>query len=736
MIFKHIDFQVPGFGELAQPPTVTSGTPGATPVLLDQDAAAGFSDHGPGAVGLHATLSAGLGDGHIEHALPAPAVLHARVVLAPRTAVGGSVRFAGGSASDGTPRWWLSLDADTRAVSLNIPGHSPITATLSSALDWHTVEVRIDSAVGAASLRVNGVPAGGATGLVLAATERAWLGARDKPTSMTGQLALDGWVLADEPVGPARVLPNHDHAGDPARWLVVYNADHTGGAEWAEYYRAERGVPYANLCGLALPMTETVSAAQYLALRDQVLAYLSDNGLVTRIVGVLLGLGVPGYVDWAGDGDRIAVSSLMHTDASNDAVAVNGLHRDPVIDRPTHETMAGLRFTGRVDGATIVEAKAWIDRATALMQSPPTADAGGTCWLDPVPEDGGVNPLFTAPMQAWADGPGPGKLRLPLRFASGGVFDTIDDDFAFWGWGQAEPPAGFFTEPSGRRALCVQLEAADPPAADQRDPAAAHWLRRAFDAGYAAASASSRPYTLSALPQPGVFFDVLRRGWTLAEAWLLCQPFTRSGMHLLGDPLLTLAMPKSGYDVYGPAEGLEAIDTDAPAARLPVTERSLTLDGTLLPADGTEGRYLVRRIDGQGRPDGGSASAHVYRSGEKLLPPAPPPSWPDYPGWPARVSDGIAQAVAVWPSSQTLRVVGAVELEAERPGGATAVLWSGLPDAGARDVVVEGPLPEPGSRLRWRVHHRDGALAETPWSAALHETDLATADLPLYEVLP
>ena len=267
---------------------------------------------------------------------------------------------------------------------------------------------------------------------------------QSKSRELTGEWDLDEWVIAESAIGPHRVSPSRDDASDPSRWLVVYNADHTDGSAWAEHYRDARGVPYANLCGLALPLEETISAAQYLALRDAVLAYLSENGFAEQVVGVLLGLGVPGYVDYVGQGDVIAVSSLLHTDATGDATSLNALHRDPPVARPMADALAGVRFTGRIDGTDLSEAIALVDRATALMAAPPTAASGGDVWLDPAPEDTGVNPLFTETAQAWAQGPGPSTLRLPVHLAQASVHDSIHDDFAFWGWGSGIRAERFF----------------------------------------------------------------------------------------------------------------------------------------------------------------------------------------------------------------------------------------------------------------------------------------------------
>jgi len=705
------------------------------PTLLQQDAAAGFPDTA-GAIGLLATTTSGYGGAYVSAPIGPTDTLHTRFLFAPMDAAGGRAHLAGGWSADGTVRWSVSWDADASVLALEVPGESPLTTTLPASLDWHHVEAGIDRATGAATLRVNGLLVGSISGATIGQTARCWLGVLAKSRGLAGDLAMDQWVLADAPVGPHRVTPTADHAGDPARWLVVYNADHADGAAWAEHYRAARGVPYANLCGLSLPLAETVDAAAYLALRDAVLAYLDDNGLAGQAVGVLLGLGVPGYVDYAGQGDVVAVSSLLHTDSAGDAAAVNPLHRDPPIDRPTAGALGGVRFTGRIDRATLAEAVALTDRATALMADPPSASVGGTLWLDPVPEDVSVNPLYTAPAAAWAQGEGPGTLRVPVELADDGGFLSVEQDLAFWGWGQASVPVDFFGSDAGRRAVCVQLESADPVADSVRSASATHWLRAALDAGYAASAASSRAYSLSALPQVGVFFAALRRGWTLAEAWCVCQPFVRSGMQMLGDPLMTVAFPMSGFDLFGPAKHLEAIDMSQPAVRLPDSERAYALPLELLPNAGQAGHYLVRRVDALGRPDGATASTHAQPMGEHVVTPPPLPAWPDAGGWRVEVVAGELRTSAVWPVAPRSRGAERVELQAEFADASVQVLWDTVPGVGQTRFSVSLLPPADSARVRWRVVGEAGSTSATAWSAPLIEPAGVLSELQLYEVSP
>ena len=249
-------------------------------------------------------------------------------------------------------------------------------------------------------------------------------------------------------------------------------------------------------------------------------------------------------------------------------------------------------------------------------------------------------------------------------------------------------------------------------------------------------SASCRPYTLSAQPQLGVFFEAIRLGWTLAEAWLVCQPFLRSGMQLLGDPLLTLQLPRSGFDIYGPSAGLEAIDLAQPALRLPETGMSVVLSGDLLATEDEPALYWVRRIDAQGRGDGASASVAVQLVDGLAVEPPALPAWPDAAGWRVHAKASGVEIIALWPTVSTVRGIARVQVEAERAGAIHEIVWQGEPVAGLRYIKAVFETPTDTPRLRWHIHHANGAQRVSPWSAALIESALVQTNIPLYEVQP
>ncbi|MEM6257273.1 MAG: hypothetical protein AAGI37_03045 [Planctomycetota bacterium] len=681
--------------------------------MLSQPADAGP----PGLPGKTAMrVDTALGAGAVLHAFDTDQpVLHARWLFRTDTAGAGSIAIAGGIDPAGLSGWQLWLDTDPRQVRLGIGG-AQLVAELPDALAWHCVEVRLDAADHTAGLHLNGVERD-AQATPLNPTRYVWLGAAFPADGFVGTIDFDRWALSTQPIGVPLAKPTADHAGDPRRWLAVYNRTDADSCAWADTYRHRRGLPYANLCGLDLPTSETIGAASFEAMRQQINAYLDDNRLRGQVVGVLLGLNVPGYADLAGQDTPTPIASYLHTDDPHGLPVVNPLYRGTITQRPTAPDFAGVRLTGRIDAASLADAVAMIDRADALTADPLAHDQGADLLIDLNPDNPDVGPVYTQPVADWANGIGSARLRLPKVVYDGAAPTAASNDAVLWGWRDAAPPADFFGPPAGRRAACLQFAPGAEPAVTARDPLAADWLSRALYAGYAYAAAPSRAYSLSALPLPHLFFEALRQGWTVAEAWLVAKPFLRDALQIVGDPLMPVPFPKSGYDVFGPAPRLDAIDFESPLAVLHAGERGLPLAPSDLPDEHSQARYLVRRFDEQGRPDHASASVLVSIAGGTPFRPAPP-AWPTEEGWPALQRGGKSILSAHWPASLRSLGVGSVQLESQAGTEPPATANSTTPQAGQRAVSFS--IDHPTQPTRYRITAVQGdAVINTPWSAVV-----------------
>ena len=702
-------------------------------VMLTQSGDAAFGDRGE--VGMRATLEAG-GDGaFVAQTLGAARDrVHVRVAVRGKEASGGAVWIAGGLDGDQIGRWHLDHDTDAKLVRLVVVGEHVLEAGVGER-DWHVVEVKVDASAGEAALWVDGLLRDELSAdLSSAVTAYAWLGAVFKDTALTGVIDLDEWAIGESYIGPVVVAPTSEHANDPSRWLVVYNASVAGpvaGAwDWAEAYRAARGVPYANLLGLELPTAEVIDAAQYAALAEAVNDYLAQTGLGNQVMGVLLGHGVPGYVDFHGWGDAFLdpVPALMHVPATDSLPASNHLAADAVPARPTFGDMFGWRMTARMDGATVAASTALIERADGVMAAGLGEAGAGEArlWFDPFVSGGPVVQWNVAQMLDWWQsidrqrtrlaGELSGEVDEPEELAS---FDAIAGDGWYWGWGQASVPTAFFDEPAGRRVCCVELTLAGE-ARTLRSGGEANWIEAALEAGYASAAASSRAYSASAVPYPRAFFEALRRGWTLGEAWMVAVPMLREGLYLVGDPLMRVAFERGGWDVYGPLHRVTDLREDQPAAMVRSAARSLVLDEALRPGAGEAGHYVLRRVDEAGRREAGVQGVRVINDQGAARQLAWMPAWPGHRDWPVRVEGGDAVVRAVWEREVSACGVSAVVLEGQIDGAPEVVTIAELTSQPRQRVVeVRVGLPAVSARYRWRVVSGDGVAEVTAWSAVV-----------------
>ena len=318
---------------------------------LTQHATASFPDKpGQAGVGLLISMAAGDEGAYLAHDLGSEhAALDVRFMFNPWGVAGGRfVHLAGfDGSSDEVMR--MTFDATTRGLEVWLPGGT-MSAELDGVLPWQCIELGIDTVSGLAKLWVNGVLADQFSGDLSASTvQTVWLGAIHKQTAVAGDCYMDELCIADGYIGAVVAPPGQPHAGDPARWLVVYNTADTDAVSWADTYRQARGVPYANLAGLMLPTTETINAGQYAALAGAIEDYLTDNNLAGQVMGILLGYGVPGYVDYSGSGPLEAVPALMQTAGTSAGTIANANATPTPSGRLTFADLAGDRMTARMD---------------------------------------------------------------------------------------------------------------------------------------------------------------------------------------------------------------------------------------------------------------------------------------------------------------------------------------------------------------------------------------------------
>ncbi|MEM8737668.1 MAG: hypothetical protein AAGG38_04220 [Planctomycetota bacterium] len=689
-------------------------------VAMSQSAEAALLDRRDPGVGLRVVFAVGTGGRYL--ALPYAEwseSVFVRFAFRVDAWAGGGALMGGAQHAEAGEVWSLELDPAGSELRLRSPWAETISAALPGMGRWATVEVGYERGGAGLGLWINGIEVG-RRGLAAqaAGVEAVWLGGLFKSPDAAGVLSLDEWAVGNRYWGPVRVEPASEYANDPARWLVVYNTAAAESAAWVECYRQARRVPLGQLLGIALPGQEVIGWAAYQALREAVEGYLDRNGLRESVLGVLLGHGVPGYVQDPGVDQVVPIGSLLHKAAAGGLAEGNPVGLAETLTRPTAASLQGIRLTARIDGADFARSMELTERAESLAGQ--VLPGGDRLWVDRLP-GGSSLALPAEQLAAWSEGLDRQRLRLEtvsnVGEADGGAdYSVIERDACYWGWNERLPAEGFFGEPAGSRVVYVQLRlAGGATAADSvRGTATTNWVEAALAAGYAAVIASSRVDSSGVVPRPGPFFEALRRGWTLGEAWLLAQPFVGTGYYLVGDPLLTVGIPGEGWDVYGPLARAEDLVPGQPLAALPLGQTEHALGTEAVPGDGETALYLVQRRGGREGNDSGFRALRAGRQNGAASGPPPVVAWPTRSGWRWREGQGGATAVLLLAERLPAGMDVRVELLTD------AAEASGIVAAVGRDArVVEVPLDtvsEP-TRYRWRVAVSGGLPALTPWSA-------------------
>ena len=667
-------------------------------------------------VGLLATLLPGDQGAMIAHDLGVThSVTHMRFTFNPLGVSGGQLVLLVCMNDQGGEMMRISYHTATRQLDVWALGSTRASTTLDGVIPWQCVEVAVDAANDHLELWINGVSAEEVnSGLSSWSMQTCWFGVIQKQSDVTGELYLDEFCMADGYIGPVLAEPKASHAGDPARWLVVYNKGASGGVEWADAYRQARGIPFANMLGISLSTHEWDDAFGYEHLASVIQDYLEQTGLDGQVMGILTGLAVPGYIDFQSNGVLDAVPSLLQSDALSAGEIPNPNASTPIEQRLNFSDLAGVRMTARIDGIDWVAASQFITKATSVMAEPVQAD-DSIVYFDPFVGDEPTYQQAFTEMLDWAIGLGGMRTRLPILL-SGDPTGNDDADFAsvtsdgfFWGWQSTLAFPFIFDAPAGRRVVSVQVHLENPTATTIRLHEHENWIDYPLEQGYAAAIGSSRANAVAAIPSAGRFFDALRMGWTLGEAWHLAQPMLRTGFYLVGDPLMTVAMPKSGVELYGPLDSLEDLDSASPCRVLgdAVSEVDFTDE---LPTEGESKHYVIRRSDDRGRLEASLTSVRVINTGGVLHPSLRAPLWPDVEAWPAMVEDEQVRLSAYWLDRLDTSYIQTIELMQQPTGQALTVVATAEFQPHDRSVSIMLPIPAIKTRYRWRLTSISGEV--------------------------
>ena len=348
----------------------------------------------------------------------------------------------------------------------------------------------------------------------------------------------------------------------PDSWLILFNWDNRDSVDWALWYRAQWGIPSANLLGVRGSTAEHLADLAEVQTRiiGPVRARLASKpDLEQKIMGILLGYGMPGHYDtpivnpeYGGFSISDALGD-MHDDTgppglyeyqggqrgtNYDCWYVNGTLPPGV--RLTKATMAPNRYmTARIDAPSLATAKALTLRAK-ILSDPQTLLGGKSILYDY------YDPNFPSGNHQWA------WLRWAVEepFLADAPWVPFDLDagdtspgaifrfsvYQLWGWGAdqvlcADAPAC---------ALAFDLNSYGALTVRSTTDYGGCFVPVALEAGYAAAIGATGEPMCCQSPAPEILLSGLRQGWTLGESYYLSNPYNDHMWTLVGDPFLRL----------------------------------------------------------------------------------------------------------------------------------------------------------------------------------------------------
>ncbi len=399
-------------------------------------------------------------------------------------------------------------------------------------------------------------------------------------------------IALDEYPEPFTSTPLTDYP-EAARTVVLFRRDDSESREFADYCVSELDIPRANLCPLP-NATANESLADYATFEAEVetdlAAWLTLNPTVAANCSCfLLGYGVPGYFT-SGGLKHSATSRLMNYGTAFSSQTTNPLYNPATVARLTKAAMGGKYLCTRIDADTLQHSKDVLDCGLRI------ADCGFLPATDK---------LFSNDSAYRAS-----LACQHLRIITAGLGTFADDAFV---WGNTMPDWGS----AGSRAVFV-----DPSVASLGTMRAAttECSEAVLTALYAAAMGSAGNDGINVDAES--FFEMLRIGGSLAEAFAVAVEHLDYLAAAVGSPLMTVAFSTTGNNVYRGLGGLEGIEWENPIAYLMPGPNSITLSQNLSP--GQRYIYAVRSVSSSGVQERNThVIAYANTDEQGILLPAP-----------------------------------------------------------------------------------------------------------------
>lgn len=330
----------------------------------------------------------------------------------------------------------------------------------------------------------------------------------------------------------------------PQRLIVLYRPASAASRQFADACVDQLGIPRANL--IPLPTAGSLETlATYADFQAQVEKPIQDYFTLNprtaqRAMAFLIGHDVPGYF-MSGGVKYSAVSRLMNFGTPFVGAIENPLRALPA-ERPTKTTLAGKFLCARIDAADVTQSLSILSRSQAVQGLPV------------IPAN---QKLFVSD-ESYRVSAACGSLRLAAE-----PMGPLSEDALVWTDAASLPT----TQSPGVQAAMTAVSAASLDS-----------LRLGGCVGRAALLGPGAYASATGFAAAGEeldierWFAVLRAGGSPVEAAALAVGKLDSGLVVAGNPLMTMNLPKAGYNIYHGLGDAAGIDWSAPVACTGLTD--------------------------------------------------------------------------------------------------------------------------------------------------------------------
>jgi uncharacterized protein (TIGR03790 family) len=316
----------------------------------------------------------------------------------------------------------------------------------------------------------------------------------------------------------------------PDNVLVVVNTGSPDSLEVGKYYMAQRAIPARNLCKITCPTDEEIADDVYAkSIRDPIRSYLKSSGLSEKIDYIVLTRGIPirTKAHWGVD------SALTCLSWDENEKMTNPYFRE---DKPFRSRDFGMYLVTRLDGLTLAEAKALVDRSLAAKP------AKGLFLFDASPI-WDANPGYKIVNDGMRDAAKILKERgFEVHLDETTELIVRENLMGYYGWGSHEKT---YTDEAFRKLRFLPGSIAETAVSTSAFTLTSKRTlegKRSYITDLVAQGATGvkgyvyEPYTI-ALAEADVLFDRYTSGRNLAESFYSASRFVHWRDIILGDPL-------------------------------------------------------------------------------------------------------------------------------------------------------------------------------------------------------